>query len=186
MFLFKSHRISPHPLFFAMKPLRDRAGRLVYIDMTQHVKCDDDRSFETRVGIHESSDFQSVSLFVFVQLSSFFAQSSSPNLSFLSSFGLLKQWQRKFYSGMVASEDVETQRKGCVGVFYAVDAPNVRYELGFLKRNNEIMEGMPLRFDAIHMCHNNYLAWGGIIAMFQIMSALTNTMRLRVHYGTYI
>ena len=85
---------------------------------------------------------------------------------------------------MVANDDVETQQKGCISIFYAVDAPYVRYEFKFVYTILQLLDALPIRIEAMHFCHNSLWTWAPKIATFRLASTIQRSLRTQIHYGT--
>ena len=86
---------------------------------------------------------------------------------------------------MVCCEDIETQQKGSVVVMYAVDAKDdIRWlDYNLLQSTMAVMESLPLRTEAFHICHNNHWTWAPKVALYKLIAPIFSSLRSRAHYG---
>lgn len=95
--------------------------------------------------------------------------------------------KRTFYGTMVNAEDVETQRKGCVGISYLVGQTFCLAEFGHRRawnaRLSVLWNALPIRIDASHFCHDSF-AWKALFTTFKIATTMFTRVRIREHYGT--
>lgn len=88
-----------------------------------------------------------------------------------------------YYGVMVSADDVETQRRGCVGISYTVGQ-----NLGWLQLSPHRREwnlkvaqltlALPIRYDAIHICHDS-LAARVLLALFKLGGGQGSRLRTR-------
>ncbi len=84
---------------------------------------------------------------------------------------------------MVQSEDVETQRKAVVAVIYAIQrTPSQGMDRKFTWKLPGLLEGLPLRYEAIHFCHDSS-SWLPLFSVFKFAAGLFTRLRVREHIG---
>ncbi len=91
--------------------------------------------------------------------------------------------KRTFYMCMVSNEDIETQRKGRVAVGYlagqqVLGTPRNDWQVG------KLLNALPVRITAVHLCHDTPSIWSPIFAMFKYVVTLFTRLRIREHCGT--
>ena len=63
-----------------------------------------------------------------------------------------------YFIFMAVAQDEESQRRGSVGIMYNIDpVPNAQLDFDFHKRSPGVLQSMPLRACALHMCSNDPL-----------------------------
>lgn len=93
-----------------------------------------------------------------------------------------------FYTIMLAVEDEETQRNGCVGISYLVGQNTTWLQLSphrhqWNLRLGELSKAMPFRLDAMQICHDSF-ATRILIAVLKLGGAKDMRLRMREHFGT--
>jgi hypothetical protein len=84
---------------------------------------------------------------------------------------------------MMQSEDKETQRKAVVAVMYAIQqTPSHSIDRKFAWKVPWLLEGLPLRYEAIHLCHDSS-TWLPVFSVFKLASGLFTRLRVREHIG---
>ena len=88
---------------------------------------------------------------------------------------------------MVLSEDLETQRRGAVGIIYTLNQQQTKK--GFEGRNkiqdiSEMLRSLPMPIASIHFCYDS-LAWLPVLSIAQLSSNLFLQLRFRAHYGEW-
>lgn len=91
--------------------------------------------------------------------------------------------KRTFYMCMVSNEDEETQRKGRVAVGYLAgqhveERPRNDWQVA------KLMNALPVRMSAVHLCHDTPSVWSPIFAVFKYVVTLFMRLRIREHCGT--
>ena len=97
----------------------------------------------------------------------------------------LLQFQRMFYSMMIASEDVETQRKGNVLIAYALLQEQKRKGnngTNALRKMLFMIQSAPLLILSFHCCYDNY-AWIPVLSILKFSSHLFMSLRVQAHFG---
>jgi hypothetical protein len=85
---------------------------------------------------------------------------------------------------MVCAEDVETQRKGVVGILWTLGPTGkVSIPIQNLAKQVELSKALPLRIAALHFCHDNYVVQPILLGLKLFLDTFTR-VRLRSHYGT--
>ncbi|CAB9521386.1 Transfer protein [Seminavis robusta] len=103
-----------------------------------------------------------------------------------------------FYMVMVKSEDIETQRKGCVGIRYfngqwlqAQQQQQAQPQEQQPQTNNclwqapQLLTALPLRPSAMHLCHDSKSIWSPVFAVMKYVLGYFVRNRTREHYGTH-
>jgi hypothetical protein len=89
-----------------------------------------------------------------------------------------------FYVNMVYSEDVETQRKGMIGILYNVGQGGAELDKESSWKLTLLLKACPVRLEATHFCSDTMSLWFmTLIAIFKIGSALGTRLRIRTHCG---
>lgn len=92
--------------------------------------------------------------------------------------------QRTFYMSMVSSEDEDTQRKGRIAIGYLAGQhvegrPRNDWQVA------KLLNALPVRMEAIHLCHDTKTIWSPIFAVFKYVATLFTRLRIREHYGSH-
>jgi hypothetical protein len=84
---------------------------------------------------------------------------------------------------MAHSEDEDTQRKAVVVVVYTVQqTPSQSIDRKFTWKLPWLLESLPLRYEAIHFCHDSS-TWLPVFSVFKLAAGLFTRLRLREHIG---
>jgi hypothetical protein len=84
---------------------------------------------------------------------------------------------------MVQSEDEETQRKAVVVVVYTIQqTPSQSIDRKFAWKVPGLLEGLPLRYEAMHFCHDSS-TWLPVFSVFKFACSLFTRLRVREHIG---
>jgi hypothetical protein len=84
---------------------------------------------------------------------------------------------------MTATEDIETQKRGTVGIAYNV-GPNSRSDPPAVFKNGRLCAALPLRFVAMHYCYDDP-SKGALLNIAMFVFGRHMRMRCRTHYGKY-
>lgn len=92
--------------------------------------------------------------------------------------------RRVFYMCMASNEDEETQRKGRVAIGYLVGqdvtgSPRNDWQVA------NLLQALPVRMEAVHLCHDSQTLWGPIFSVFKYVVCLFLRMRIREHFGPH-
>jgi len=86
--------------------------------------------------------------------------------------------------GLMMGND-NAQKRGIVGVAYMVGLSENKYNNTIALRSAKIVEAMPFRYAAIHICYDNPNLRGPI-GMLQLIANVQNRVRFRAHFGTFV
>ncbi len=96
--------------------------------------------------------------------------------------------RKTLYIVMLYSEDEKTQRKGAVSVTYLVGQKfnwqDVKQRQDMNRQLATLMSGLPLRFDAMHVCIDSIL-WRTILAVYKTAANTVTRVRVREHMGDH-
>ena len=88
-----------------------------------------------------------------------------------------------FYCIMKAVEDIETQKKGVVGVLYTVgQSIKQGHETNATWKGPKLWKAMPFRLEALHCCYDRMM-WLPILSIIRVSANLFTRLRVRCHYG---
>jgi hypothetical protein len=85
---------------------------------------------------------------------------------------------------MMHSEDLETQKRGMVGVVWALGArdKNESVTLHNIIKTVEVMNAVPFRMVSLHICYDNWFVTP-IMASIKVSLNTFTRLRTRSHYG---
>jgi hypothetical protein len=86
---------------------------------------------------------------------------------------------------MVLVEDIETQRKGSVGVLWGFKHGSKKMTPETVWKQIELTRALPMRVAALHLCQDNHLSHRVFSALKFFLDTFTR-LRIRSHYGTSI
>ncbi|CAJ1945936.1 unnamed protein product [Cylindrotheca closterium] len=93
--------------------------------------------------------------------------------------------RREFYRAMIACQDEQTQKHGCVTICYFLghgQGPKYRFDHRWTL--SKLSEILPVRVAAIHLCYDNRI-WMPVHAFMKASLNLFTRIRLRTHYGPH-
>mmetsp|Transcript_12151 Transcript_12151/g.19181 ORF Transcript_12151/g.19181 Transcript_12151/m.19181 type:complete len:606 (-) Transcript_12151:24-1841(-) len=95
--------------------------------------------------------------------------------------------RRIFYNNMLISEDVDTQKKGSVGIIYTLNQQQTKRGTEGRKRVENysgITRSLPMPIACIHFVYDNYM-WLPVLSVAQMSVHLFVRLRVRAHYGSH-
>eukprot|EP00934_Nitzschia_sp_Nitz4_P004381 Nitzschia sp. Nitz4//scaffold37_size175936//76394//78142//NITZ4_002045-RA/size175936-processed-gene-0.46-mRNA-1//1//CDS//3329549785//4371//frame0 len=101
----------------------------------------------------------------------------------LSAAPILQKVKSCFYMMMALSEDLETQQKGMISIFYAVNKTpqDEAWNLDNIRRLCAMNRALPLRLEALHSCYSN-LHWQPIVSAIKLAVGSFTRLRAREHF----
>ena len=158
--------------FAQIMPVRDRAGRAVCLMFP---------------GQYSAPREPGIGLAKVRCLLISFIQTVGRMISF-SFFILYVKLRKMFYTSLVLAEDLETQRKGIVSVVYAIGATPLMQQANLRNREHmavsmpKVMMSIPVRVEAIHLCHSSLL-WEPLFSIMKFSMSPFVRVRTRTHCG---
>ena len=92
------------------------------------------------------------------------------------------QLRALFYISMTAVEDIETQKRGVVGLIYNV-GPQSMADRSAVWKNAQLSATLPLRWTGMHYCYDNP-KMQMMLSLAMFVFGRNMRLRCRTHYGT--
>mmetsp|Transcript_19683 Transcript_19683/g.55613 ORF Transcript_19683/g.55613 Transcript_19683/m.55613 type:complete len:471 (-) Transcript_19683:196-1608(-) len=86
--------------------------------------------------------------------------------------------------GMMMGND-NAQTRGIVGIAHMVGLSEKKFNNTVAFRSMKLIEAMPFRYAALHICYDNPNLRGPI-GMLQLIANVQNRVRFRAHFGTFV
>eukprot|EP00934_Nitzschia_sp_Nitz4_P005065 Nitzschia sp. Nitz4//scaffold83_size84149//69655//71286//NITZ4_005186-RA/size84149-processed-gene-0.79-mRNA-1//1//CDS//3329558983//5055//frame0 len=99
---------------------------------------------------------------------------------------ILTRIQVTVYNVLVAANDVETQRRGCVIISFLMgkgEIKDIQQIHQFNMAAARVVNSLPMRMEALHLCTDD-INWKKSISMFKLSGPTEHRLRIREHVGT--